>query len=84
MAAWQVVGTARSIADEMQEWLESEGSDGFNVMFAVAARAGCRTSSSWCCPSCAGAAWCAPSTMEVPCASTWGCSGRGMGSAGPR
>ncbi|XUP09399.1 LLM class flavin-dependent oxidoreductase [Variovorax sp. DAIF25] len=27
------VGTAQSIADEMQEWLESEGSDGFNVMF---------------------------------------------------
>nr|WP_261205698.1 LLM class flavin-dependent oxidoreductase [Variovorax sp. CY25R-8] len=27
------VGTARTIADEMQEWLESEGSDGFNVMF---------------------------------------------------
>jgi len=27
------VGTAQTIADEMQEWLESEGSDGFNVMF---------------------------------------------------
>ncbi len=27
------VGTARTIADEMQEWLETEGSDGFNVMF---------------------------------------------------
>lgn len=27
------VGTAQSIADEMQEWLESQGSDGFNVMF---------------------------------------------------
>lgn len=27
------VGTAESIADEMQEWLESEGSDGFNIMF---------------------------------------------------
>ncbi|HHH9558885.1 TPA: LLM class flavin-dependent oxidoreductase [Pseudomonas aeruginosa] len=27
------VGTAESIADEMQEWLESQGSDGFNVMF---------------------------------------------------
>lgn len=27
------VGTAQSIADEMQEWLESEGSDGFNIMF---------------------------------------------------
>lgn len=27
------VGTARTIADEMEEWLVSEGSDGFNVMF---------------------------------------------------
>jgi FMN-dependent oxidoreductase (nitrilotriacetate monooxygenase family) len=27
------VGTPRSIADAMQEWLEGEGSDGFNVMF---------------------------------------------------
>jgi alkanesulfonate monooxygenase len=27
------VGTAESIADEMEQWLETEGSDGFNVMF---------------------------------------------------
>ncbi len=27
------VGTPRTIADEMEEWLVSEGSDGFNVMF---------------------------------------------------
>ncbi|MGE0797503.1 MAG: LLM class flavin-dependent oxidoreductase [Lautropia sp.] len=27
------VGTAASIVDEMQQWLESEGSDGFNIMF---------------------------------------------------
>jgi len=27
------VGTAQTIADGMQEWLESEGCDGFNVMF---------------------------------------------------
>jgi FMN-dependent oxidoreductase (nitrilotriacetate monooxygenase family) len=27
------VGTPETIADEMQEWLFSEGSDGFNVMF---------------------------------------------------
>ncbi|WP_439816123.1 LLM class flavin-dependent oxidoreductase [Zavarzinia sp. CC-PAN008] len=27
------VGTAQSIADEMQQWLEEEGSDGFNIMF---------------------------------------------------
>ncbi len=27
------VGTAGTIADEMQQWLEEEGSDGFNIMF---------------------------------------------------
>jgi alkanesulfonate monooxygenase SsuD/methylene tetrahydromethanopterin reductase-like flavin-dependent oxidoreductase (luciferase family) len=27
------VGTAKSIADEMEEWLISEASDGFNIMF---------------------------------------------------
>jgi FMN-dependent oxidoreductase (nitrilotriacetate monooxygenase family) len=27
------VGTPQSIADEMQQWLEEEGSDGFNIMF---------------------------------------------------
>ncbi|KIQ23366.1 monooxygenase [Variovorax paradoxus] len=27
------VGTPQTITDEMQEWLETEGSDGFNVMF---------------------------------------------------
>jgi alkanesulfonate monooxygenase len=29
----QMVGTASDIADTMQEWLETEASDGFNVMF---------------------------------------------------
>ena len=29
----QMVGTAADIADAMQEWLETGGSDGFNVMF---------------------------------------------------
>jgi alkanesulfonate monooxygenase len=28
-----MVGTPNTIADEMQEWLETEGSDGFTVMF---------------------------------------------------
>jgi alkanesulfonate monooxygenase SsuD/methylene tetrahydromethanopterin reductase-like flavin-dependent oxidoreductase (luciferase family) len=28
-----MVGTAQSIADEMQEWLETNASDGFTVMF---------------------------------------------------
>ena len=28
-----MVGTAASIADEMEEWLHTEGCDGFNVMF---------------------------------------------------
>ena len=29
----QMVGTAGEIADQMQEWLETEASDGFNIMF---------------------------------------------------
>ena len=29
----QMVGTAESIADEMQAWLESDACDGFNIMF---------------------------------------------------
>lgn len=29
----EMIGTAQSIADEMQEWLETGGSDGFNVLF---------------------------------------------------
>jgi FMN-dependent oxidoreductase (nitrilotriacetate monooxygenase family) len=28
-----MVGTPKSVADQMEEWLTSEGSDGFNVMF---------------------------------------------------
>jgi alkanesulfonate monooxygenase SsuD/methylene tetrahydromethanopterin reductase-like flavin-dependent oxidoreductase (luciferase family) len=28
------IGTAASIADEMQEWLETEASDGFNILFS--------------------------------------------------
>ncbi|MGY2289584.1 LLM class flavin-dependent oxidoreductase [Pseudomonas sp. SDO528_S397] len=32
-AGLSFVGTAASIADQMQQWLESEGSDGFNIMF---------------------------------------------------
>jgi len=27
------VGTPKTIADEMEEWLFTEGSDGFTVMF---------------------------------------------------
>lgn len=32
-AGLSFVGTAQTIADEMQQWLETEGSDGFNIMF---------------------------------------------------
>ncbi len=32
-AGLSFVGTPETIADEMQEWLETDGSDGFNVMF---------------------------------------------------
>jgi alkanesulfonate monooxygenase SsuD/methylene tetrahydromethanopterin reductase-like flavin-dependent oxidoreductase (luciferase family) len=29
----QMVGTAEDIADTMQQWLETEACDGFNIMF---------------------------------------------------
>ena len=32
-AGLSIVGAAKTIADEMEEWLMTEGSDGFNVMF---------------------------------------------------
>jgi alkanesulfonate monooxygenase len=32
-AGLSFVGTAQTIADEMQNWLENHGSDGFNIMF---------------------------------------------------
>lgn len=32
-AGLSFVGTPHSIADQMQQWLEEEGSDGFNIMF---------------------------------------------------
>jgi alkanesulfonate monooxygenase len=32
-AGLSFVGTAQTIADEMQTWLETHGSDGFNIMF---------------------------------------------------
>lgn len=32
-AGLSFVGTARSIADEMERWLEERGSDGFNILF---------------------------------------------------
>jgi len=44
-----MVGTPQSIADEMEEWLETQGSDGFTVMFPLpAGRTGrfCRQSRS--------------------------------------
>jgi alkanesulfonate monooxygenase len=28
-----MIGTPKTIADEMQEWLETEASDGFTIMF---------------------------------------------------
>jgi alkanesulfonate monooxygenase len=29
----EFIGTPRRIADQMQQWLEERGSDGFNIMF---------------------------------------------------
>jgi alkanesulfonate monooxygenase SsuD/methylene tetrahydromethanopterin reductase-like flavin-dependent oxidoreductase (luciferase family) len=29
---WQLVGTAQDIADTLQEWVEADAADGFNIM----------------------------------------------------
>ena len=34
-----MVGTPKTIADQMEEWLEARGCDGFNIMFPYLPRA---------------------------------------------
>jgi alkanesulfonate monooxygenase SsuD/methylene tetrahydromethanopterin reductase-like flavin-dependent oxidoreductase (luciferase family) len=48
------VGTPQTIADEMEEWLETEGSDGFNIMFPYLPP-GSTILSRRSCPNCSGA-----------------------------
>ena len=48
------VGTPRGIADAMEEWLISEGCDGFNVMFPYLPGGSTISSTRWC-PNCSGA-----------------------------
>ena len=65
------VGTPSTIADQMEEWLVSRGSDGFNVMFPYLP-GGSTISSIASCRSCSGAGCSAASTKARPCARTSG------------
>ncbi len=69
------VGTPQTIADEMQEWLEAEGSDGFNGCFRGSPAGSMPSSTRWC-PSCSAAASSGVNTKVVPCARTSVCRAR--------
>ena len=75
------VGTPQTIADEMEEWLVDEGSDGFNIIFPylpqglddVAETAGARTAAARHLP--------AANMRARRCASISACRGRPTGSS---
>ena len=69
------VGTPAVIADQMEEWLTSEGCDGFNIMFPFCPPASTTSSTRWC-RNCNGAASSAPSTRAGRCAKISACRGR--------
>jgi aromatic ring-cleaving dioxygenase len=65
-----MVGTPKTIADEMEEWLETDASDGFTIMFPYLP-GGSTISSAASCRSCSGAACSAASTRARRCARIW-------------
>lgn len=70
-----LVGTPRTIADDMQAWLEGRACDGFNVMFPYVPGAWMILSNRWC-PNCRRVG-CSGGSMKAPrCASIWACPGR--------
>lgn len=70
-----VVGTPQFIADQMQQWLEEEASDGFNLMPAYMP-GGLDDFSNKSSPSCNDAGCSAANTAATPCATTWACTAR--------
>jgi len=67
-----MVGTPETIADEMQEWLETNGSDGFTVMFPYLPGGSTTSSIAWC-RSCSAAASSAATTRARRCARISAC-----------
>ncbi len=67
-----MVGTARHIANQMQEWLEAEGADGFNVMFPWLP-GGLDAFKGRSCLNFSGAASFDANMKAARCARTWAC-----------
>ena len=76
---FQIVGTPTDIADTMQEWLETEASDGFNVMFHTVPSGLISSWTSWS-PNFRTAASSGVSIRARRCASTSACRDRKTGS----
>ena len=74
-----MVGTPKTIADEMEEWLATEGSDGFTVHVPLPARRARRFRRAAWCRNCSGAASSAANTKARPCARISACRGRRTG-----
>ena len=70
-----MVGTASTIADQMEEWLFTDACDGFNVMFPYVP-ADWTISSIWSFRNCSGVACSAPNTRVAPCGRISGLPGR--------
>ena len=74
------VGTAVTIADQMEEWFFTEACDGFNIMFPYLP-GGLDDFVDQVVPNCKGADSFGANTRARPCARTWVCRGRRIGSS---
>ena len=83
MAACRWSARRREIADTMQEWLETEACDGFNVMFPDRAGRAGRLRGPGRARAAARAACSGANTRARRCARTSGCRGRRTGSFRP-
>ena len=75
------VGSPQTVADILQRWFSERALDGVNIHIGHPARF--RLFSTRWCPSCASAAWSAPSTRPGRCAGTWASRCRRTGTPGP-
>ena len=71
-----MMGTPKMIADQMQEWLETNASRRLQRHVPLPAGRARRFRRTRSCPSCSAAACSAPSTRARPCAKTSACRGR--------
>ena len=76
-----MVGTPKTIADEMEEWLETEGHRRLHRRCSPICPAGSTTSSMAWCRNCSGAACSGANTRARRCARISACRGRRTGSS---